>query len=184
MSDPTLLARLPGVIAGLIHAEMPDLREAAAHPGRFDLDELRAFMARAPAVRVAALGIDQGTEAGGPVLWREIDLAAFVVTRPAPQLAAADAALAIVQRLLEFVPGRRWAETCLGQARAVAARNLYSGGARDSGVALWAVTWSQPVQLETPAPGEPLPSSIYAGLAPDIGPDHVDDYVLVSGDGA
>ena len=45
---------------------------------------LKAFTARAPAVRVALLRVDKGVEVSGPAMRREAQLAAFIVTRDAP----------------------------------------------------------------------------------------------------
>ena len=72
MSDPALLADLPDRVADAIRAALPGLREVAAHAGRFDLDELKAFTARAPAVRVALLRVDKGVEVGSALVYAAI----------------------------------------------------------------------------------------------------------------
>jgi len=168
MSDPALLAGLPDRVADAIRAALPGLREVAAHAGRFDLDELKAFTARAPAVRVALLRVDKGVEVSGPAMRREAQLAAFIVTRDAPALPRDRAAAAIAQALLALAEGARWGSPDLGQARSVAAENLYSAGARGQGVSLWAVSWAQPLMLEAaPAPGVPV--DLYVSQAPETG---------------
>lgn len=168
MSDPALLASLPDRIADAIRAALPGLREVAAHAGRFDLEELKAFTARAPAVRVALLRVDAGVEVAGPAIQREAALAAFIVTRDAPSLPRDAAAATIAQALLGLVEGNRWGSPDLGQARNVAAENLYNAGTRGQGVSLWAVSWAQPLTLEAaPAPGVPV--DLYYSWAPEIG---------------
>lgn len=180
MSDPALLADLPDRVADAIRAALPSLREVAAHAGRFDIDELKAFTARAPAVRVALLRVDAGVEAAGPAIRREAALAAFIVTRDAPALPRDRAAATIAQALLTLVEGNRWASPDLGQARNVAAENLYNAGARGQGVSLWAVSWSQPLMLEA-GPGPGVPVDLYASWAPEIGAAFEGEYELVGG---
>lgn len=182
MTDPELLAGLPAHVAAAIAAALPGLREAEAHAGRFDLDELAAFTARAPAVRVALLRVGPGREMSGPSIQREARLAAFVVTRDAPGLPRDRAAAAIAQRLLTLIANNRWSLADLGQAREAEAENLYSKGARGQGVSLWAVSWLQPLALEA-APAAGTPVALYVSQAPEIGAAHEDDYELI-GSGA
>lgn len=174
MSDD-LLARLPGLIAAAIRVAAPGLAECAPHAGRFDLAELRAFSARCPAVRVAALALTPAPRAAGPQRRFVARIAAFVVTRDAPALDRAAAAAALVQRIALLAEGARWGEADLGPAEGVEASNLYGAGARGDGVALWAVQWRQPLALEA-APTAPLGLDLYVSDGPGYGPAAIADY--------
>lgn len=162
-----LLSRLPGAICTAIAQALPELRDCLPHAGRFDLAELKSFATRAPAVRVALLGLGREAEGGGPTWEYEARLAAFVVVTDRPGLPRHEAAIAITQRLVTLIGAARWGQP-VGQAKGVAADNLYSSGLREQGVALWGVTWIQSVQLyPTPASAAPLPTRLYAtGLGP------------------
>lgn len=162
-----LLSGLPGTICAAIRLALPDLRECVPHGGRFDLAELKSFSARAPSVRVAVLGLGREREIGGPAWEYDLRLAAFVVVTDRPGLPRHEAAVAITQRLVTLIGATRWAAS-IGQARGVAADNLYSSGLREQGVALWGVSWVHSVQLHpTPSIAGPLPSRLYAtGLGP------------------
>ena len=146
---------------------MPELRDCLAHAGRFDLAELKSFATRAPAVRVALLGLGAEAEASGPTWEYDLRLAAFVVVTDRPGLPRQEAAIAITQRLVTLIGGARWGQP-VGQARRVVAENLYGSGLRDQGVALWAVSWQQRAMLyPTPATADPLPARLYVtGLGP------------------
>lgn len=174
MSDD-LLARLPGLAADAIRAAAPGLRDCGPHAGRFDLAELKAFSARAPAVRVALLSVGAEARAGGPQRRWTARLAAFVVTRDAPGLDRAASAAAIVQRILLLADGARWGVAAFGPAYGIEAQNLYGAGTRGAGVALWAVQWRQPVAVET-GPDAPLGLDLYVSDGPDYGLSAIDDY--------
>ena len=157
----TLFAELPGLICGRVSAEIPDLRECVPHGGRFDLDQIKRFAAMAPSVRVALLGAGPAQDLGGPQ-WRH---PAFVL---ASGLGRDAAAAAICQRILAIVSGSRWDDPDLGPASGARADNLYSEGARSQGIALWAVSWEQPVQLSRSRTSDQLRlTSVHASFDPN-----------------
>lgn len=161
--DPSLLASLPQLICDRINTHLPDLRECEPHPGRFDLKELKAFMAKAPAVRVALLGIDRPREAGGPTWAHPVRFAAFIITKGTGALEGDAAAIAIAQAVVTLINGQRWGSNCLGQPESLRAQNLYSAGIRKQGVFLWAVDWTHMCQLHNGSvPTEPPVSALYA----------------------
>ena len=65
-------------------------------------------------------------------------------------------------------------------AREVRAQNVFTSDLSGRGLAVWAVTWE--IGLCIPLPGaaaavpQPVPRELYAGWAPETGPDHRDDY--------
>jgi hypothetical protein len=159
-----ILPQIPQRIADEVAAAMPDLASCEPHSGRFDLRELQALGARAPAVRVGVLGLGRAAEKGGPIWEHEVQLAAYVVTQDRAGLDRAAAALAIVERLVELVHAAPWIGDDMGPPEGVSADNLYGAGARAQGVALWAVVWRQAVQIGArPAHAGALPADWYVG---------------------
>lgn len=142
---PTLDALQDAVIAA-VKARLPALKEVKAHDGRFDLDELKAFQANAPAVRIALLGTRQSDPVGSGETDHDVIVGAYVVTRDAPGLPRGKGAAAIVSGLLALVPGAEWGLS-VRPAKDVRAENLYSGRLQGQGLCLWGVTWLQPVRL-------------------------------------
>lgn len=173
------LADLPGQIAARIHAHLPELRQCEGMAGRFDLAELQAVSVRAPAVLVARLGSSMPRPLAGPHYHYHLRMAAFVVTKDALDLGRDAAAAAICQALLQRIPGAAWGIDGLGSAESVADQSLSGAAQKAKGIAVWAVTWTQPAVLEPLPPQEVIPVRLYLGRAPDIGADHQADYDLI-----
>jgi len=141
----SLLAFRDAVVNG-IKAALPDVKSIEPHGGRFDEKELRTFGAAAPAVRVALLELT-GVEGLQGATAMKIRCAAFVATRSTPALPRDKAALAIVTTLAATIPDNDWGLNNTQNPQAVRAANLYSGGVDSAGIALWAVTWDQQINL-------------------------------------
>ncbi len=161
-----ILVDLRAAIVAAIHARLPKL-DCQSHPGRFDLAEIKRIAAKAPAVRVALLGLPSADAAGSGERDQEVRCAAFVLTTDKPPLPRDEAAINLVEALLLFVPGQRWGKPgvhAVGEGQ-VKAENLYSSGLDGKGLALWAVTWSQKVRMgENAWPEGPILSAeLYAG---------------------
>lgn len=131
-----------------LRAFLPNLIEVSSHFGPFDLDELRAFVLRAPAVRISIVG----SAPGDLVSTREVDLklhvAAYIVTRATATVPADVAALSIGEQLVGRLakrPFTKWTEV----PERIALENHYSGKLRDmsGGVALFSVHWHQVVRI-------------------------------------
>ncbi|MCB1520671.1 MAG: hypothetical protein KDJ37_08850 [Hyphomicrobiaceae bacterium] len=125
---------------------IPDMRSVEAHFGPFDLDELKAFSLKAPAIRVSILG--------GPldaVSTREQDVrlqcAAYIVTRPLAASGADVIALRIAEALVERISARsftRWSEP----GTQLQLDNHYSGAVREAGsIALFSLAWQTVVRV-------------------------------------
>lgn len=111
--------------------------------------------------------------APGPEWRHALRMAAFVLTSGVGR--DGDAA-AICQRILTIVSGSRWDEPDLGPANAARADNLYSEGARGQGIALWAVSWEQPVQLGRRPDDAPLRlTSAFASFDPEAPAEDYDE---------
>lgn len=128
-------------------AFLPDVREIEAHFGPFDLDELKAFVVKAPAVRVSIVGSAPAV----PVSTREMDVqlhcAAYIVTRASARVPADVAALSLAEQLIGRLARRAFVGWCETPDK-VKLENHYSGKLRETGgVALFSVDWHQVVRV-------------------------------------
>jgi hypothetical protein len=184
MSVPAdLLATLPGTVAGAVHAVLPELRTCKGIDGPFDADELKRAGHAAPAVLIGILGARQEGAPSWPQIGYRIEMAAYIVTRAGMAGPASAAALAIGQALMALVPETDWGLEPLGPATDVGLTTLVTRETRAAQVHLASVTWLQKLVLVTIEQAPPVPLSVYASQAPDIGPDHIEDYELISGPG-
>lgn len=175
---PDFLSALAGVAASRFAADLPGLRVCEAISGDFDEAELKRSGRAAPAVLVATLGARQLREPAFMQVSLELQMAAFVVTRTTPALAGPEAGLNIVQRLLQIVPEQTWGLADAGPAQDARFRAMVTRETRAQGVHLASVTWNQPVVLHKPDAAAGVPLEIYYSMAPEIGPDNIDDYTL------
>ena len=181
-TPPDLLAELPRRVADGIATVLPDLRQCAAHEARFTLSEIERGKFPAPAVRVVALDVRPEVELAGSVYGVRVAMAAYAVTENRKGLPRDVAAMAMIQAMWRRTVNARWGLACAGPAERLAAQNLSSSATAKAGIALWALTWSQPLAFDwTEIEDGVVPPALYLGVAPDIGADHEDDYRLVSG---
>ena len=158
----------------------PKLVICKPHGGPLDKEELTQITTQVPAIYVAVLGTEKGNPKGGGQTGTSVNLKAFVVTKDKPDLPKEEAALNIVEGLLERIPGSNWGCKEVESAKPAAAKNLYSD-ARKLEVALWSVSWSQTVCLGKDAfeTELPHPTHLYVGQKPKIGNGHENDYTLL-----
>ncbi len=147
MTNGTTILDTRAAVVSDVEAFLPDLQECIAHPGRFNAEELQLFVARPPAVRIAVLGIASGTRTPDDALRVVASFAAFIVTGDAPGLPRDAAAINLVEAVAGRVNTRIWNEAC-EPAENIRAENLYSSQVNNNNLALWAVTWGQPIILD------------------------------------
>lgn len=186
MSDPRpdLLAALPGIAVARIRELLPDLAQCSAMAGRLDLSAVLSTSIRAPAVLVSRLGVRAARPASGTQWHYAVRMAAFALTKHSTGLDR-DAALgAIVQVLMQVVPGTTWrgADPGIGPAEAVEEEPITLAALRKAGISVSAVLWTQPVVLTGWPLSAPIPMEVYAGWAPEIGAAHEADYDRIGGE--
>lgn len=178
---PDFLSRLPEVIAAQIHVRLPELVTCEAIEGDFDAAELKRTSHRAPAVLVAALGLNQELDVSWAQTEVGISMAAFVVTRDRPDLRARASAWAITQVLATMLPEATWGLPECGPAARMRQRVLITRETRAAAVHLSAISWTQPAVLTPFANADPIDPAVYISRAPDVGAANVDDYDRVGG---
>ena len=180
------LIQVRDAIVATIHQALPDF-DVAGHYGRFTDDQLHAFGASAPAVRVAILGLGDPTSTDDDYLDYVLAVGIYVATADGATIGDRDVqALCAVEAITLLANRQRWGLGGIcGAAKSAVAQNLYSAAAMADGFALWAVDLRQPVrlQLEDEAAAGTL-KRLFVGLAPRVGAAHVADYVQVAGEPA
>ena len=150
------LASLRAAIAAALDAATPPSVTCAEHGGRFDIEELRRVSAKAPALFVAVLGFSDCAESCGSYE-ATVSWAVFSVARDKPGVSRDRSAMALVDALALIVPGNTWglAES-IGTPDGVRGDNLFSATVDKAGVAMWATTWRQRMQLGSAMPADAL----------------------------
>lgn len=145
------LIELRSAIIADLKVFLPEIKTIEPHMGPFDLDELKAFTVRAPAIKVSLLGWRPSTDTATRELAVEAHLAAYIVTRPSGSISADTVAIGIAEALAgrlvkkSFTAHSEW-------ATAIGCTNHYSGAARETGpIALFSVDWKTTVQIGTDA---------------------------------
>lgn len=140
------LHALRGGIISAIQKHLPQLRDCSAHPGLLSVDDLRRLSLHAPSVRVACLNVPR-LERQGPVTVVHARWAVYVVVRGGSTEPRDEGALALVTKLCRLVQSNRFGVTGAHTPRGEVADNLYSAALDGIGVALWALTWEQGVDV-------------------------------------
>lgn len=139
---------------------LPDIKTIETHFGPFDLDELKNFMVRAPAIKATILGWQPGKGATTREIDCPVHAACYIVTKST----AAVKADALGLDIAEAIAGRLHMRplTQFSQAATdIGCTNHYSGSVRETGgVALFSVDWRTVVRI-----GENVAKRLYDGGA-------------------
>lgn len=177
----TILTALPNKICGEVRRVLPDLRSCDPHAGKFDLDELKKRGIPTPGVLVSVMGGREAQHASGGWIGFNLSCTAYIVTHHNPALPRNVAAANIATALARLIGNNDWSLPDCGTTRDLRLHVLDTVQVRSAGLALWALTWLQPVTLsETPDDG-PLGATLYVSQAPDVGADRAGDYQQVGG---
>lgn len=139
------LIALKDAIEARFREDLPTSVHLFTHHGEFGERELKEYLVKAPAVILAPVGVPSASVAGPNVL-ATVGYAAFVLTRSKPELPRGDAAMAITETILGFLPYATFGQNTRRPAD-VEAANLYSGKIDSHGMSLWAVRWRQVLEL-------------------------------------
>ncbi len=132
----TLLSDLPQTICDEVKFFLRDLKECKPHAGKFSLEELKRKGMPSPSVLVSVLGAKQDTTYAGHATSFMLQMAAYVVVKDGLGAPRDVRAANICQLLLSFVPGKRWGQDAIGEARDVRMHTLVSSKTKDHAVSL------------------------------------------------
>ena len=128
---------------------VPGLVKVQTHGGRFDIDALRNYTTLAPCAVVSVLDMPavtlEGSQLVGDVSW-----GVFIITKDVGVTKRDALALALVEACFTTIrPGQTWGSSDTHAAEKLKASNLFSTKIDGMGIALWAVTWRQKLDLVT-----------------------------------
>ncbi len=143
------LLSLRELIRAKLETEVSALAKVYTHGGRFDLEELKRYAVQAPCAVVGVLSVPSLEYDGGQCV-AKVEWGCFVVASASVVSATGvktsrDAnALILTEALLGVItPLQRWGDTAAHAPESIKGANLYSGKLDNTGVALWAITWTQ-----------------------------------------
>jgi phage gp37-like protein len=182
----SLLLDLRAAIVTALDGATADNVSVEPHSGRFDEQELGAFLVRAPAIRVAVLGVRRLDAVDDGSFDASVQIGIYIATKDVTRTLDRDtAALGLVEAVMLAAWQNSWGLDFAHPAKPGSAQNLYNETSRGKGVALWAIDLAQSIRLgrEDLAIGA-FPSELWLGFAPNIGAANAGDYlVLNAGDG-
>jgi hypothetical protein len=138
-------------------------------------------MIKAPAMRVAVLGVTAITPCAEGGFDADVQLGIYIATKDEAARLDRDAqSLGLVEGVLVTAHQARWGLDFCHPAAPAGAQNLYTEAGRQKGVSLWAVDLIQKIRI-VPDEAEvgAFPGELWMSFAPRIGLAHIDDYVKV-----
>ncbi len=141
------LKGLLSAVAGGLRAGLSGLKGGVkTHGGRFSLEELKRYAQQAPGVRLALLGVERVECTSFGKVWLHARLGAFVIAAGQGRNAQA---LQISTALGVLVADNRWGvEEWAHTPQEARCDNLYDAALDKTGIAIWAITWRQRIELE------------------------------------
>lgn len=171
-----------------IAAEIPAFQVVRPYGGTFNREELQRLALKAPACLLVMMGGNIDREGGSPILDGS-DIIAFIVTRGSSETKRDEAAIVLSELVAGLAARNSWLWQCARAPEGIQIQNLYSGAIDKLGVALWAVKWSQRLDIDVFDPGsdgENLPDfhSLYTDydLAPADGVIEFKQTIQVGGE--
>lgn len=143
------LLELREAIVTSLGNEVTSLKSVAGHGGRVTLDELRrlALPASAPVALVAVLGGSGEREGGAGTGTCEAQVAVFVACLGDSQTLRDAEALVVAEAVFVQAIRNAWDYSDAQAPARIRVDNLFSGKIDRHGLALWAVTWRQQVNV-------------------------------------
>ncbi len=133
-------------LTAALATELQDLKvDVVKHEGRFAVEDLKRYSLK-PRSLVVSITRVRDIETVG-IARATLTLNAFVVVGQGPGDRSATA-MTIVNRLLQYVPFERFGSDQLLPTKpdALEATNMFNGNVGRQGVALWALSWKQPIK--------------------------------------
>jgi hypothetical protein len=176
-----LLTNYLNAVRDGLKAAFPELRQCELHAGDVNAKELGRIAAHAPALLISLGAVGVAEEVGDGRDYWPLTPVVYVVTRDERSLNRFEAAVNLVEGVIDTVTDNIFGIVGARAPQDIAAKNLFTGDIDKQKVSLWAVRFSQRVIKGQTlfADGGEMAGQLYVGITPDIGPAHIDDYVEV-----
>lgn len=113
------------------------------HGGRFAADEIPLWLAHAPCLLVAPLGVEGFNAAGLSRRHVVTQWAVYLFITDQRNVTRGDSALITVNELLSLTFGNHWGLDDCREPEGIQAQNLYTGYTDKLRISLWVVNWTQ-----------------------------------------
>lgn len=189
MTNIVSLSQFRDAVVAALTAAIPQV-DIATHGGTFDDAELGRFATKAPAIRVALVGVGKVGQYGDGRLSLPVNVAAVAVTKDSmsdgKKIERDLAGLGLTQAIELAVFGNRFGFEGIGRPADLVSRNEYSGKLDTTGISLWQVTWTSNLLL-----GDQVSDAIAAlsalwinGVGPASGDEILTDFAPAAPIGA
>lgn len=140
------LVAIRSAIVDAIEAGVPTFASVAAHGGKFSAIEVRRVASKSPACMVAVIGIKNIERQGGMAVG-QVQFGAFVATQGTSTVQRDASALILSEAIIGLAATNAWDYADAKAPQGMRADNLFSGTVDKLAVALWAVFWTQEMDL-------------------------------------
>lgn len=145
MTAVVSLMQFRDAIVTVLKAAIPNV-DIATHGGTFDDAELARFATKAPAIRVAIVGVGKHEQYGDGRVLLPVRVAAVAVAKDAiadgKKIERDFAGLGLTQAVELTVFGNRFGLEGVKRPADLDSRNEYSGPLDKTGISLWQTTWT------------------------------------------
>ena len=156
-----------------------DAVDVAAHPGRFTAAELKRLSMRLPGVRVSVPAL-KGVQAQGSATLADCRVICILCADngvvDGRAVTAAERIASMVSLSLRALSGNAF---CALAPQAIEADNLFSTDTTNTGAAMWGIGFTSRIVLAEEDDAPALRRILWS-LAPEIGPDHLEDYRVLA----
>ncbi len=164
-------------------AAIPGVAQCKPYDGQFSGGTTRKVAVKAPAIFVAVLSAVPDADPGTDQLDLKCRFAAYVLARNARGHAARGAdCVNLAERVALTIHQNQWGLSGLSMAVVERLDSLSNNIADKAGFALWGIPWQQTVRLGASVwdGAGVIPTEVYLGVTPNIGPGHIPDYWKVN----
>lgn len=141
------IVALRDVILDAIREAVPEFAEVSPHGGMFTADQIKRFALRAPACRLAFLGVPREEVNDTGELRGPVTFCAYIIAQDmkwnGKRAESWDVAAELAERLAGFVQGNTFGYARSGAAEVMEIDNLFAMQEEKVGYTLMAVSWRQ-----------------------------------------
>jgi phage gp37-like protein len=143
----SIIVKLQDAIANGLRDKLGDLVDVSMHGGRFTLEQIKRHTRRSPAVILACAGLPDLEIQGGAERVVTTRWVAMVMATDRERNTRDEKCIATVELILHLLGDQRWDLDDVHRTSDIDATNLFAPDVERHGLALWAVTWDQKVDL-------------------------------------
>lgn len=147
IGNPSSIEQVREAIVDSIKLQLPSLRTCESHPGQFNEAEIRRVAAQAPAVFVAVLGVGKVNDTRHPAQ-APVSFAIYVIAKDQPGKTRDQISLRLTNALIDYITNNDWdSDSVVEDPENIKAANLFRAVIDKQGVAMWAISFTQVIEI-------------------------------------